>query len=384
LSFNASASRTSLHLTFLLMLFGFTSIGSARVALSLYALELGASASAVGVLVGLLYVFPLLISWPVGRYGDRMGSRWPLLLGAACGAVAMLIPYFVRELAALYVASFLMGIAFTLYNVLLPNVVGLLSEPHERARNFSNASLVGSITMFAAPLLAGIAIDLSSYPVACLLLVALSAGAAVVLVGWGGRLPGGSRQAVVRGGIRASLAEPEMARALATSGLVQVGQDLYQFYIPVYGYGIGLSASAIGGLLAAMAAAAFVVRFFLPSLIARFGDGKVLAISFYLAALAFAAAPLFENVAVLALVSFAFGLGMGCGQPITTLQIFSRSAAGRSGEMLGLRQSVNNAMRVSGPVVFGFVATLFGLPPVFWLSALMMGGGGLLSHPRHK
>ena len=366
------------------MLFGFTSIGSARVALSLYALELGASASAVGVLVGLLYVFPLFISWPVGRYGDRLGSRWLLLLGAACGAGAMLIPYFVRELAALYVASFLMGIAFTLYNVLLPNVVGLLSEPHERARNFSNASLVGSITMFSAPLLAGIAIDLSGHPVACLLLVTLSVGAAVVLLGWGRMLPGGSRHTGAKGGIRESLRDPAMVRALVTSGLVQVGQDLYQFYIPVYGHGIGLSASAIGGLLAAMAAAAFVVRFFLPSLIARFGDGKVLANSFYLAALAFAAAPFFENVAVLALVSFAFGLGMGCGQPITTLQIFSRSAAGRSGEMLGLRQSANNAMRVTGPVVFGFVATLFGLPPVFWMSALMMGGGGLLSRPRRS
>ena len=63
-----------------------------------------------------------------------------------------------RELAALYVASVLMGMSFTLYNVLLPNIVGLLSEPHERPRNFSNASLVGSITMFAGPLLAGIAI----------------------------------------------------------------------------------------------------------------------------------------------------------------------------------------------------------------------------------
>jgi acyl-CoA synthetase (NDP forming) len=49
--------------------------------------------------------------------------------------------------------------------------------------------------------------------------------------------------------------------------------------------------------------------------------------------------------------------------------------------MLGLRQSVNNAMRVSGPAVFGFVATLFGLPVVFWVSALLMGGGGLLSRP---
>jgi predicted MFS family arabinose efflux permease len=157
---------------------------------------------------------------------------------------------------------------------------------------------------------------------------------------------------------------------------------LYQFYIPVYGYGIGLSASAIGGLLAMLAAASFVVRIFLPRLVARFGDERVLGFSFYLSALGFALVPFFESVAVLALVSFVFGLGMGCGQPITTLQIFSRSAAGRSGEMLGLRQSVNNAMRVSGPVVFGFVASAFGLPPVFWMSAIMMGGGGVLSRPQ--
>lgn len=366
------------------MLLGFSSIGSARIAFSLYALELGASASAVGVLVGLLYLFPLLISWPVGRYADRTGSRGLLFAAAVCGAVAMLIPYFVRELAALYAASLLMGIAFTLYNVLLPNIVGLLSAPHERARNFSNASLVGSITMFAGPLMAGIAIDLTSHPVACLLLVTLSAGAALALALWGGMLPGGSRRTEATGGVRDALADPAMVRALATSSLVQVGQDLYQFYIPVYGHGIGLPASAIGGLLAAMAAAAFVARLFLPKLVARFGDEKVLALSFYVSALAFAAAPFFGNVAVLAVVSFMFGLGMGCGQPITTLQIFGRSAAGRSGEMLGLRQSVNNALRVTGPTVFGYVATLFGLPAVFWMSALMMGGGGLLSRPTSR
>ena len=384
LNANVSASRTPLYLTFTLMLFGFGSISSARVALSLYALDLGASASAVGILVGSLYVFPLLISWPVGRYSDRVGSRWLLLLGAACGGGAMLIPYFVRELAALYVASTLLGISFTLYNVLLPNLVGLLSEPNERPRNFSNASLVGATTLFAGPLLAGIAIDLSGHAAACLYLVTLSAAAGVVLVAWGGMLPGGGRCAESAGSIRDTLADPAMLRILATSSLVQVGQDLYQFYIPVYGYGIGLSASAIGGLLATLAAASFVVRFFLPWLVARLGDERVLAFSFYVTAIGFGLVPFFESVVMLAVVSFLFGLGMGCGQPITTMLIFSRSAAGRSGETLGLRQSVNNAMRVSGPAVFGFVATAFGLPPVFWISAIMMGGGGILSRPRRS
>ena len=384
LNTNLSASRTPLYLTFALMLFGFGSISSARVALSLYALDLGASASAVGVLVGSLYVFPLLISWPVGRYSDRVGSRWLLLVGTACGGGALLIPYFVRELAALYVASTLLGISFTLYNVLLPNVVGLLSKPEERARNFSNASLVGATTLFAGPLLAGIAIDVSGHAAACLYLVALSAAGAAVLIVWGGMLPGGGRHAGSAGSLRATLADPAMLRILATSSLVQVGQDLFQFYIPVYGYGIGLPASAIGGLLATLAAASFVVRLFLPRLVTRLGDEKVLALSFYVTAAGFGLVPFFESVVMLGVVSFVFGLGMGCGQPITTMMIFSRSAAGRSGETLGLRQSVNNAMRVSGPAVFGFVATAFGLPPVFWISAVMMGGGGVLSRaPRN-
>jgi MFS family permease len=384
LNTSSSASRTPLYLTFALMLFGFGSISSARVALSLYALDLGASASAVGILVGSLYVFPLLISWPVGRYSDRVGSRWLLLVGTACGGGALLIPYFVRELAALYVASTLLGISFTLYNVLLPNVVGLLSKPEERARNFSNASLVGATTLFVGPLLAGIAIDLSGHAAACLYLVALSAAGATVLVVWGGMLPGGGHHAGLAGSLRDTLADPAMLRILATSSLVQVGQDLYQFYIPVYGHGIGLSASAIGGLLATLAAASFVVRFFLPRLVTRLGDEKVLALSFYVTAIGFGLVPFFESVVMLAVVSFVFGLGMGCGQPITTMMIFSRSAAGRSGETLGLRQSVNNAMRVSGPAVFGFVATAFGLPPVFWISAVMMGGGGVLSRaPRN-
>src|SRR5262249_42935696 len=158
---------------------------------------------------------------------------------------AMLIPYFVRELPALYVASTLMGIAFTLYNTLLPNLVGLLSRPEEYARNFSNASLMGSITMFSGPLIAGFAIDLSDHATACLSLLTLSIAAGTSLIVWGGMLPGGSSAPGPGGSIREMLSDPAMLRTLVTSSLVQVGQDLYQFYIPLQGHRVGLSASAI-------------------------------------------------------------------------------------------------------------------------------------------
>jgi hypothetical protein len=59
--------------------------------------------------------------------------------------------------------------------------------------------------------------------------------------------------------------------------------------------------------------------------------------------------------------------------------MFSQSTEGRSGETLGLRLSVNNVVRVSAPALFGFVASAFGLPVVFWITALTMAGGGWLA-----
>ena len=58
---------------------------------------------------------------------------------------------------------------------------------------------------------------------------------------------------------------------------------------------------------------------------------------------------------------------------------FSRCAEGRTGEALGLRQSVNNVMRVGAPTVFGFIASVLGLFSVFWVNALMMAAGGWLT-----
>ena len=63
------------------------------------------------------------------------------------------------------------------------------------------------------------------------------------------------------------------------------------------------------------------------------------------------------------------------------MMMFSRSAQGRSGEMLGLRLTANNLMRVAGPALFGLVASMLGLTAVFALNALMMAGGAFAARP---
>ena len=361
------------------MLLCFGSISAVRVLFSLYALSLGAQPSAVGVLFATFYVFPLLLSWPVGMLSDRIGARWLLLLSTLISIVAMLLPFWIRELPVLYLSGMLLGLSISVHNVSLHNVVGILSKPDERARNFSNASLTGSITAFLGPLITGFAIDYAGHAMACLYIAVIPLVAALLLAIWGHVLPGGSRHSVPWRAVRATLADRGILRILGLSSLVQVGQDLFYFYIPIHGYGLGLSASAIGSVLAAFAVAEFLVRFIMPRLVAWLGEEPLLAYSFALAAVSFVAAPLCESAVTLAAATFLFGFGMGCGHPITTMLIFGRSSEGRSGETFGLRQTVNNLARVGAPPIFGLIAAAVGLLPVFWINALMMGVGSWLS-----
>jgi cyanate permease len=232
--------------------------------------------------------------------------------------------------------------------------------------------------------MAGFTFEHAGPDMACLSLMLLLLVPAAMLVVWGGILPGGTRHTKPQESVCALLAESGLWRVLVTSGFVVMCIDVFLVYLPIYGYRIGLSASAIGILLAIYSLAAFVVRFFIPWLIAIWTVEKVLAYSFLTGALGFLLVPLlqFESAVTLSLVSFLFGLGMGCGQPITLMMTFSGSAQGRSGEAIGLRFTANNLLRAIGQVLFGSLSSVFGLFSVFWMNALILASGWAFSHPR--
>jgi predicted MFS family arabinose efflux permease len=369
-----------IYYVFALALFSQTGVKATRVFLTLYALALDAPPIVIGLLAATVGVFPMLLSWYSGRLSDRLGARWLLVMGSACGACGLLVPYFWPGLPAIFLAVAASGFANTFSNVPMQNLVGLLSEEHERARNYSNYSLVGAVTNSAGPLLAGFLIDHTGYAATCLYLMVPLLVAVAMLVLWGATLPGGSRSTAPATGVWRQIKDPAIWRVLMASSIAQTGTDLFQFYMPVYGHEAGLSATSIGIILAMYSAAALVVRVFLPRLVAKLSGEAVLAYAFYLGAAGLVLLPFFTNPIVLALIAFVFGLGMGCGTPITMMLMFSRSENGRSGETLGLRLTADNFTRLVGPVFFGAVASAIGLPPVFWIDAVMLAVGGKLTH----
>ena len=369
----------SVYFPFALSFFSVMIVRGGRILLALYALQLDASPFTVGVLAATFSVLPMALAYQIGKLSDRFGARWPLLFGIGGGGLGIIIPFFFHTIPALFAAAVLNGLAFAFYNVSLHIVIGQLSKPEERTKNFSNFTLVVSMGNLIAPLIVGFSIDHSGHAMTCLYLACIAITPVLMLIVRGGALPKASvKEAHAGGNMFRTLLEPQVMRVMIVGSLLQTGFELYLFYMPVYAHGVGLSASAIGMIMSVFSIAGFLVRMALDWLLKRYSVERVLATAFFTGAAVYAAIPFFTNAYMLGLLSFMFGFGMSVGQPITLSLSYSNAKDGRSGELLGMRQSVNHATRIAVPVLFGWLAG-FGAIAVFWASAALLVSAGVVA-----
>jgi predicted MFS family arabinose efflux permease len=166
------------------------------------------------------------------------------------------------------------------------------------------------------------------------------------------------------------------------SGLLASGWDLYTFVIPIHGTQIGLSASAIGVVMATFALATFAVRLAMPSMARRLQPWAVIGTALAVAGVAYALFPLARGAPLLMALSFLLGLGLGCAQPMVMAALYSASPPGRQGETVGVRTTMLNASSTFMPLAFGALGAAVGMAPVFWLAAATLLAGGWLAQRR--
>lgn len=345
-------------------------IGS-KVVVSLLALQLGASQLLIGVLASLYAVMPLMLGVYSGRLADTIGMRVPMLVGAACASVAMLCGAMWPGINALLATAILMGAAFVFYNVSIQNLTGAYGRPEQRSRNFSILTIGYSVSTFIGPMIAGFTIDYAGHARAFLVFAVLTLFPIVVLIIYPRltRVPVHKLEREERRALDL-LRDPPLRSVIVMSGLMVAGYELFGFYMPVFGYSIGLSASTIGVIMGTYASATFVTRFVLPLILRRLQPQQVLFSFMLLAAGGFLMMPFLREVPLILVVAFAIGFGMGVGQPISMTMSFNRSPAGRTGEVTGLRLTANNLARIVIPLTAGALGTAFGMVPVFWMNAV--------------
>jgi len=372
-------------LTFFSVLNHSAYVGS-RVAVSLLAIHLGASPLAVGTLMSLYGVLPMLFSVSVGRLTDRVGPRAPMLAGTVLLIGGSVLAFSMPSVATLYFAAALIGSGFMMFQVTMQNIVGFIGKPEQRPSNFAMVAVGFSISAFTGPMLTGLAIDGFGHVAAFLLLALLPLPTLVALTADKlplPRLPSLGRRTAGRR-VADLLSHRELRRVFIISGLQAMAWELFSFMTPVYGNSIGLSASMIGVVMGCFATATFSIRMALPYLARRVTAWRLLSVALFMAGVAYSLFPLATHAVPLMALAFFLGIGLGSAQPMVMALLHDVVPEGRTGEAVGIRSTVITTGQTVMPLLYGALGSALGFPVVFWTVAVALAAGSQVARRRRK
>ena len=375
-----------LPLIIILLVLDHIAFNGSRIAVSLNAISLNATAFTVGSLMAVYALLPAILSVSAGRWIDRIGINKPMLVGSVGVGVGVVTPFIIPGLIALYVTAVLTGVSFMLINVSAYHAVGEMSLPEDRPVNFSYVALGFSTSSFIAPMMSGIAIDQIGFR-ATFLILALFTVLPVIALSAHLLPPVKPREAhtlAPAGAVFDLLRDRNLRHLFIAMAVLTVAWDVYSFAIPIYGSKIGLSASKIGIVMGAFAAATFAVRLAMPFIVSRVRPWTMLTAALLTAAVSYCALPFTESVGVMMALMFLLGLGLGAPQPMILSLLHESAPIGRAGEALGLRTTMINTSQTVMPLIFGAVGAALGIAPLFWAMAAALLAGSFFAHRLRK
>lgn len=366
------ASQTGLH----------AAMAGLRMAAPLDALQAGASAWTVGVLLALFAVAPVLLALAAGRMADRHGFHRPMRRAAAILALALALAV-LSTFAGGLLRSVLLGAAAVaagaganLGLIVVQRTGGLAARDGvERMRIFSWLGIAPSFSNVIGPVAAGLLIDGFGFGVAygALLLLPLLTLAAARRVPEGASPPVPPGQPEPRA--LELLALPGMRRLLAVNWLLSMCWDVHAFAVPVLGHGHGFSATTIGLVLGSFTLSVTGVRLLIPLLAHRLREHVVLPSAMLGTAAVFVAYPFATTPWAMVGCALLLGITLGCVQPMMMSVLHQLTPADRHGQALAFRSMTINAASTVMPLVFGATGAAVGAAALFWAVAAGVGAG---------
>lgn len=389
-----------LHLALLFILLNHIPFTGMRLAISLYALHLGATPAVVGVIVALFSVLPMIGSVHLGRLIDRKGMRLPLLIAAGVLGFANLLAALWPSVHALFAVTALTGAAYITIFIAGQQLVGRYGGAAERVGNYSTLSTMFAVSLAAVPMLSGLLLDhigfratflgMAVLPLVSMLLIAFDKLPMLGPMEHASATAGGEARtadaltASKTAGAMELVRNPELFRLYGFSILFTVSWDMFLFLTPIHGARLGLSASQIGVVVGMFSVAMFLVRMAGGHAAQQFTARQLLLLCLSGAGLGCLGFGLVESLPLLIGCAFAMGLGQGLANPTLNALLYDASPPERVGEAMGLRTSIGKACQVALPLAAGSASALFGVAPVFWLIATVQLGAAWMARAQWK
>jgi MFS family permease len=350
-----------------------------RLAAPLNVLALGRSAWSVGLVMTMFAVFPAVLALPAGRLADRRGYHLPVRLAAGCALAGTLLAAATQNLFTLCAAAALSGAGSGVGMIAIQRSASRLAGGDtERLRVFSWIALAPAIAGLFGPMLAGLLIDHAGFSAAFLVLALLPAATLLAAQAVPVEPPRATAAQTARKASAIGLLRlAPLRRLLFVSWLVSLSWDVHGFALPLLGVERGLSASALGGILAAYAVASMSVRLLMPLLAGRLMRRTLLTAALLLTCAVFGAYPLLRSAWAMAACAAVLGIALGMVQPAIMATLHDLTPPERHGEALALRSMAIHASMAAMPLLFGALGTAVGAPVLFWLMAAALGAGSV-------
>jgi len=352
-----------------------------RMSAPLLALRGGRSEWAVGVLMALFALAPVLLAMRAGRMADRHGYHRPVRLAVVLSLIGMGIALAATwtagwlQFTLLCVAAVLTGAGTNLGLIAILRTAGnWAGDSLQRVRVFSWLGLAPAMSNAIGPVLAGLLIDAAGFAFAFAVLLALplvSWHFAARVPPWKPELPPGHGE----GTAWDLLAMPGLKRLMGVNLLLSACWDVHAFAVPVLGHERGFSASTIGLVLGSFTLSVTAVRVLIPVLAHHVREVTVLRAAMLGTGIVFAAYPFATHPWVMAALAMALGVTLGCVQPMVMSGLHHLTPPTRHGEAIALRSVVINLSSTTLPLVFGAAGAAVGVSALFWSVGAVTAAG---------
>ena len=355
-----------------------------RLAAPLLALRQGYSAWAVGILLGLFAVAPILLALPAGRLADRHGYHLPLRVAVGLtvsgGLLALLSTWLPQggDFIVLCAAALLTGAGSNVGLITIQRTAGRSARDATGLRRvFSWLGLAPALSNVVGPVLAGVLIDLGGFPAAFAAMALLP----LLSLWWARRVPEETPPPRTPEQQQRSswelLHTPGLRRLLMVNWLLSASWDVHTFVVPILGHERGFSASAIGTVLGVFAAAVALIRLLIPMLARHLREAQVLVAAMLATGLVFAAYPFVQSAWMMGVCAVLLGLALGSVQPMIMTTLHQITPHDQHGEAIALRSMTINFSSAVMPLMFGLAGAALGAASLFWVMGALVAAGSL-------
>lgn len=358
-----------------------SSMTGLRLATPLQVLRQGHAEWAVGVLLGLFALSPMVFAFAAGRHADRSGYHAPMrlsvLLTVAGGLVAVAATWVeVAQFSMLCLCAVLSGAGATYGMIAIQRTAGRSAVGSiELKRVFSWLGIAPAVANVIGPVLAGVMMDWAGVRWAYLAL-AIVPLPGLLSARWIAKEPP-KAEAAAQGKSNPwdLLRLPGVRRLLFVNLLLSASWDVHAFVVPILGHERAFSATAIGVILGAFAAAVTLVRLLIPVLAHRLPEVSVLAGAMFGTGLVLGVYPLVHTAWLMGLCAVCLGFTLGAVQPMILSALHQLTPSQRHGEAIALRTMTIGLASSAMPLLFGVVGAAVGAASMFWATsaAVMLG-----------